>query len=72
MIAEMEHPNVPDLKVPNSPLKLADSPASLRRPPPLLGQHNGEVLAEQGYSAAQIADWQARGVIGEGGGLVDL
>lgn len=67
MVAAMEHPNVPDLKVPNSPLKLADSPASLRRPPPLLGQHNREVLAEQGYSATQIADWQARGVIGEGG-----
>ena len=66
MIAEMEHPNVPGLKTPNSPLKLSESPASIRRPPPLLGQHNAEVLAEQGYSAAQIADWQARGVIGDG------
>ena len=66
MIAEMEHPNVPGLKTPNSPLKLSESPASIRRPPPLLGQHNAEVLAEQGYSAAQIADWQARGVIGSG------
>ena len=33
MIAEIEHPNVPDLKFPNSPLKLAASPAAVRRPP---------------------------------------
>ena len=64
MIAEMEHPNVPNLKTPNSPLKLTDSPAAIRRPPPLLGQHNDEVLAEHGFTAEQIADLRARGVIG--------
>lgn len=66
MIAEMQHPNVPNLKTPNSPLKLTNSPATIRRPPPLLGQHNAEALAEQGYTAEQIADLRARGVIGEG------
>ncbi len=64
MIAEMEHPNVPELKTPNSPLKLSDSPASIRRPPPLLGQHNDEVLEEQGFTPEQIADMRQRGVIG--------
>ena len=64
MIAEMEHPNVPELKTPNSPLKLTDSPASIRRPPPLLGQHNDEVLVEQGFTPEQIADLRERGVIG--------
>ena len=64
MIAEMEHPNVPELKTPGSPLKLTDSPASIRRPPPLLGQHNDEVLCEQGFSPDQIADLRERGVIG--------
>lgn len=66
MIAEMEHPNVPHLKTPNSPLKLSDSPAAVRRPPPLLGQHNAEVLGEQGYTPEQIAGLRARGVIGDG------
>ncbi len=65
MIAEIEHPNVPNLKTPGSPLKLSDSPASIRRPPPLLGQHNAEVLAEQGYTQEQIADLRNRGVIGD-------
>ena len=64
MIAEIEHPNVPDLKFPNSPLKLTASPAAVRRPPPLLGQHNAEVLAENGYTPAQIEELRQRGVIG--------
>ena len=64
MIAEMEHPNVPKLKTPGSPLKLTDSPAAIRRPPPLLGQHNDEVLEEQGFTPEQIADLRERGVIG--------
>jgi crotonobetainyl-CoA:carnitine CoA-transferase CaiB-like acyl-CoA transferase len=66
MIAEMEHPNVPNLKTPGSPLKLTESPASIRRPPPLLGQHNDEVLEEQGLTPEQIADLRERGVIGSG------
>ncbi len=65
MIADVEHPNVPDLKIPNSPLKLSASPSSIRRPPPLLGQHNEEVLLESGYTGDQITDLRERGVIGE-------
>ena len=36
---------------------------AIRRPPPLPGQHTGEVLAERGYPAAQIAAWLAAGVV---------
>ena len=64
MIVDLDHPNVPDLKIPNSPLKLSASPSSIRRPPPLLGQHNEEVLSEEGYTPEQIADLRERGVIG--------
>ena len=63
MISEVEHPNIPNLKFPSSPLKLTDSPATIRRVPPLLGQHNEEVLAEAGYSPNKIADLRERGVI---------
>ena len=63
MIAEVQHPNVPNLRFPNSPLKLTDSPSTIRRVPPLLGQHNEEVLAEAGYSPEKIADLKDRGVI---------
>jgi len=64
MIAEVDHPKVPNLKFPGSPLKLTDSPATIRRVPPMLGEHNEEVLGEVGYSPEQIADLKERGVIG--------
>ena len=64
MFLPIDHPNVPDLRVPNSPIKLQGTPARLRRPPPLLGQHNDEVLAELGYAAAAIAVLKNAGVIG--------
>ncbi|MDA0263045.1 MAG: CaiB/BaiF CoA-transferase family protein [Chloroflexi bacterium] len=64
MIAEVEHPNVPNMRFPASPLKLTDSPATVRLAPPLLGQHNEQVLEEAGYSPDKIADLIKRGVIG--------
>jgi crotonobetainyl-CoA:carnitine CoA-transferase CaiB-like acyl-CoA transferase len=64
MVVDLPHPKVPDLRTPGSPLKLAESPPTYRRPPPLLGEHNQEVLAELGYNQAQIADLRQRGVIG--------
>lgn len=64
MIAELSHPNVPALRIPNSPLKLAETPPDIKRPPPLLGQHNDEILAELGYEPGAIAMLRNRGVIG--------
>ena len=63
MISEVEHPKIPNLRFPSSPLKLTDSPATIRRVPPLLGQHNEEILEEAGYSPEKIADFKERGVI---------
>lgn len=64
MVVDMPHPNVPDLRVPNSPLKLTETPPSIRRPPPLLGQHNEEILQESGFSQEQIGRLREKGVIG--------
>jgi crotonobetainyl-CoA:carnitine CoA-transferase CaiB-like acyl-CoA transferase len=65
MIVNVPHPNVPDLRMPGCPMKLNDTPPSIRYPPPLLGEHNGEVLTELGYSSHQIAELQRKGVIGK-------
>ena len=64
MVVDMEHPNVPGLRVPNSPLKLTVTPPTIRRHPPLLGQHNEEILTESGYTPDQISRLRKKKVIG--------
>jgi len=46
------------------PIKMSRTPAALRSLPPLKGQHNRDVLAEAGFSAAEIAQLQASGALG--------
>ena len=46
-----------------SPLRLKATPPVLMRAPPALGEHTGEVLAELGLDAAQVAALRAGGVV---------
>ena len=71
MVVKVPHPQVPDLRVPNSPLKLAATPPTVRRHPPLLGEHNEEILAEAGYSRDQISQLIKKGVIGDRESVAD-
>jgi formyl-CoA transferase/CoA:oxalate CoA-transferase len=48
------HPTLGEVSVTGFPYILSVSDASLRRPPPTLGQHNREVLTELGYIVEQI------------------
>ena len=65
MISGIEHPNIPDLRFPGSPLKLTETPPTIRRAPPLLGQHNEEILNELVYNSESIDSLRDRGVIGK-------
>jgi crotonobetainyl-CoA:carnitine CoA-transferase CaiB-like acyl-CoA transferase len=46
MVQEMNHPSAGKIRVTGVPTKLEQSPGDVRMPPPLLGQHNEEVLGE--------------------------
>ena len=64
MVVDLPHPEVPDLRVPGPPLKLTATPPTVRRYPPLLGEHNEEILADAGYNPEQISQLRKKGVIG--------
>ena len=64
MTASVAHPHSDVLRLVASPMKLSATPVTLRRAPPLLGQHTDEVLAESGLDAAERARLRALGVIG--------
>jgi len=46
-----------------SPLRLMDNPPTLRRPPPALGEHTDEVLAELGLDPQRIATLRGAGIV---------
>ncbi len=52
-----------DMKLIGSPLTMAPSAFQLRRPPPKLGQHGPEILAEAGFSPERIAELKAAKVV---------
>jgi crotonobetainyl-CoA:carnitine CoA-transferase CaiB-like acyl-CoA transferase len=63
MVLTAEHPTAGTLRMPGSPVRLTGHTATVRRPPPLLGEHTDEVLSELGYSATAIASLHQRGVV---------
>ncbi|HMQ71885.1 MAG: CoA transferase [Burkholderiaceae bacterium] len=63
MTTTMPHPLAGVVELVASPIKLAATPPSMRRAPPLLGQQTDEVLAEFGLGADEIAALRAAGAI---------
>jgi crotonobetainyl-CoA:carnitine CoA-transferase CaiB-like acyl-CoA transferase len=52
----MDHPVHDGLKIAAAPVQFDNQRAELRRPAPGIGEHSAEVLAEIGYSPAEIAE----------------
>jgi succinate---hydroxymethylglutarate CoA-transferase len=64
MVTEVEHPTAGSVKMLGIPFRFSDTPASIRRAPPLLGQHTEAVLREElGFSDARIAELRKEKVV---------
>lgn len=64
MVLETEHPAVGTIRLVGMPVKLSETPGTLRMAPPTVGQDNEQVLSEIGYSEDEIRRLQHGGVVG--------
>lgn len=62
MVVPVEHARLGPTNVTGVPVNFSNTPGAVRRPPPLLGQHSHELLAEVGYTADEIAELEHTGV----------
>ncbi len=60
---EIDHPAAGRLKYPGRPFEMSESPWTVRRPAPLLGEHNREALFGLGNTDEDVVRLRAQGVI---------
>jgi len=63
MVVEQAHPRYGNLRLPNLPFRFSDCDTTIRDVAPDLGQHNAQIAASLGFSAAEIDGLQAAGVL---------
>ena len=63
MIIEQEHPVLGKVRLANIPFKFSDCDVTPRSVAPLMGQHNREIAAKLGFSAAEIEAMVTDGVL---------
>ena len=63
MVTTIDHPVVGRYRTMTKPVHFADTPGPTPTAAPVFGQHSDEVLAEHGFSAADIAALRERGVV---------
>ena len=63
MLVEMEDPDLGTIRNIGVPVKLSETPGSIRRRAPALGEHSAEILLEWGFGQNEVDGLLADGVI---------
>ena len=63
LIAEVDHPVAGRVRAPGIPVRMSETEPSVRRHPPLLGEHTDEILRDLGYADTDIAKLRADSVV---------
>lgn len=64
MIVAVEQPGCANpVTIAGIPIRMTDTPGSVRRRAPLLGEDSGDILRALGYDEAQIIAWKQAGVV---------
>lgn len=60
---EIDHPTTGKLKYPGAPIRMTKTPWQVKRPAPLLGEHNEEVYGMLGYTREDVVKLREMGAI---------
>ncbi len=63
LVVDMEHSGIGRIKQTGVPVRLSETPGSIRLPPPRLGEHTEVILRELGYNAPAIEALRRDGVV---------
>jgi len=63
MVIESTHPHAGPMREPRPAARFEATPAELRIPAPLLGEHTDAVLTEAGITGSELAELHTTGVV---------
>src|SRR5690606_17651270 len=63
LAVELEHPVTGSVTMVGPVVRMHETPTAAQSPPPTLGQHSREILAELGYAPSDVDELARRGVI---------
>jgi len=63
MTVDVDHPTLGPLRTLGTPIKMSATPLNPKRRAPMLGEHTDDVLAEAGYTSAEIEQLRYSGAV---------